>query len=165
MHCLSLQNAKWGSLPPGYAGGFEGRWSADRHSGLTGNLFRIRPVYLHRGHERVYRQGHSAEPSLMTFDLFRLLFDYYTLCDRENSFEPLRRNGSKLFCILPYFVYHTWKPVEIRSIRVRPHNSNANGAQSCAQETRICIYAVSAYHISFNRFIGIFLLLFPRLTP
>ena len=33
----------------------------------------------------------------MTFDLFRLLFDYYSLCSIENSFEPLRRNGSKLF--------------------------------------------------------------------
>ena len=35
------------------------------------------------------------------------IFDYYFLCDRENSFEPLRRNGSKLFCILPHFVRHT----------------------------------------------------------
>ncbi len=31
---------------------------------------------------------------IMTFDLFRLLFDYYSLCDRENSYELLRRNGS-----------------------------------------------------------------------
>lgn len=30
----------------------------------------------------------------MTFDLFRLLFDYYSLCDRESSYELLRRNGS-----------------------------------------------------------------------
>ena len=43
----------------------------------------------------------------MTFDLFRLLFDYYSLRSIENSFEPLRCNGSKLFCILLYFVCHT----------------------------------------------------------
>ena len=30
----------------------------------------------------------------MTFDLFRLLFDYYSLRSIENSFESLRRNGS-----------------------------------------------------------------------
>ena len=45
MHCLSLQNSKWGSLFAGDAGGFEGRWSADRHSGLTGNLFRMSATY------------------------------------------------------------------------------------------------------------------------
>ena len=127
MHCLSLQNAEWGSLPPRYVGGAKSRRGTDRHSGLTGNLFRIRTVYLHLGHERVYRQGHPAEPCIMTFDLFRLLFDYYSLCDRENSFEPLRRNGSKLFCIPPYFVRHTWKPAKIRSTRVRPHNSDSEG--------------------------------------
>lgn len=43
----------------------------------------------------------------MTFELFRLLFDYYSLCDIENSFEPLQCNGSKLFYIPPYFVHHT----------------------------------------------------------
>ena len=32
-------------MPAGYAGGFEGRWSADRHSGLTGNLFRMSATY------------------------------------------------------------------------------------------------------------------------
>ncbi len=53
----------------------------------------------------------------MTFDLFRLLFDYYSLRSIENSFESLRRNGSKLFYISLYFVRHTRKPVEIRSIR------------------------------------------------
>ena len=40
----------------------------------------------------------------MTFDLFRLLFDYYSLRSIENSFEPLRRNGSKLFYIPSDFV-------------------------------------------------------------
>ena len=30
----------------------------------------------------------------MTFELFRLLFDYYSFRDRENSYELLRRNGS-----------------------------------------------------------------------
>ena len=43
----------------------------------------------------------------MTFELPRLLFDYYSNRSIENSFEPLRRNGSKLFCILPHFVRHT----------------------------------------------------------
>ena len=43
----------------------------------------------------------------MTFDLFRLLFDYYSLRSIENSFESLRRNGSKLFYISLYFVRHT----------------------------------------------------------
>lgn len=32
-------------MPAWYAGGFEGRWSADRHSGLTGNLFRMSATY------------------------------------------------------------------------------------------------------------------------
>ena len=105
----------------------ESRRGTDRHSGLAGNLFRICAVYLHRGHERVYRQGHSAEPSFMTFDLFRLLFDYYSLRSIENSFESLRRNGSKLFYISLYFVRHTRKPAEMHSIRVRPHNSDSEG--------------------------------------
>ena len=43
--------------------------------------------------------------------------DYYSLRSIENSFESLRRNGSKLFYISLYFVRHTRKPVEIRSIR------------------------------------------------
>ena len=84
----------------------------------------------------------------MTFELFRLLFDYYSFRDRENSFEPLRRNGSKLFCIPPYFVRHTRKPVEIRSIRVRPHNSDSEGRrfESCR-----------AYHLNEARFPNIFI--------
>ena len=63
----------------------------------------------------------------MTFDLFRLLFDYYSLRSIENSFESLRRNGSKLFYISLYFVRHTRKPAEMHSIRVRPHNSDSEG--------------------------------------
>ncbi len=61
-------------------------------------------------------RGHSAEPIFMTFDLFRLLFDYYSLRSMKTVFESLRRNGSKLFYISLYFVRHTRKPVEIRSI-------------------------------------------------
>ena len=69
----------------------------------------------------------------MTFDLFRLLFDYYSLRSIENSFESLRRNGSKLFYISLYFVRHTRKPAEMHSIRVRPHNSDSEGRrfESC----------------------------------
>lgn len=45
---------------PGTLEALRAEGGTDRHSGLTGNLFRIRTVYLHRGHERVYRQGHPV---------------------------------------------------------------------------------------------------------